>query len=60
MADISSQDAAVIAKEITLKAMDTVYRPDDATPENTGDQFGKLFKRILQHVREGMYEKKYD
>ena len=62
MAEIYIQDATVIAKELTLAVMEgkNVYSPDPLTPENSGDHYGKLYKKILKNVREAMNEAKYD
>ena len=61
MAEVFDQTPHVIAKELTLAIMEknAVYTPNEPTPENSGDQYGKLFKRILKNVREaikGEYE----
>ena len=60
MAEYRDESPSVIAKEITLKAMERVPSPGDPTPERVGERFGKLYKVILKHVREASIEEKYE
>ena len=62
MAVYSGETVEVIAKELTLALIEKggVQHPIPAEPEILGDIYGKLFKKILQHITEGVHKQKYD
>lgn len=61
MAEYTDESPAIVAKEMTLAAMGkVVIAAGQANPEGVGENYGKLYKIILKHVREAIHDKKYD
>ncbi|GAG47309.1 unnamed protein product [marine sediment metagenome] len=60
MAEYHDESIAIVAKEITLVAMEKLQMPGDRTAKVIGDLYGKLYKTILKHVKEAIIDEVYD
>jgi len=49
------EDPLTIAKEITLAALPRIVT-STSSPEDVGEDVGKLFKAVLQQVNKGIQE----
>lgn len=58
--EYADESPAIVAKEITLAAMEKLTLPQQRTPTSLGDAYGYLYKFIFRHVREAIIDKKYD
>ena len=61
MAEVTHESADVIAKEITLAIIPLIPTgADTSSSEALGKRYSKLFKTILQHVKEAVIDQKFE